>query len=49
MASPIRHRVEPLLGWLFLAWVAAALALTFLSATRPMVDGPGRFPVEQID
>jgi hypothetical protein len=47
MPSPIRRKVEPLFGWLFLAGIAVALAITFLAATRPILDGPGRFPADQ--
>ena len=36
MASNIKHRVEPLFGWLFVAGIALAVGLVLLAATRPM-------------
>jgi hypothetical protein len=38
MASNIKHRVEPLFGWLFLVVVFAALGAAIYVATQPMVD-----------
>jgi hypothetical protein len=46
MASRIKHRVEPLLGWLFVAGVVAALGLVLLAATRPM-ERTAQFPVHE--
>jgi hypothetical protein len=40
MASRMRHRTEPLFGWLFLLVVIAMLAAIFHVATQP-VDGSG--------
>jgi hypothetical protein len=44
MASRIKHRVEPLFGWLFVASVVAAVALVVLAAQRPSVEVTSRFP-----
>jgi choline-glycine betaine transporter len=38
MASRIRRKVEPLLGWLFLSVTIAALALVLYVATTPRGD-----------
>ncbi len=38
MASPVRHRVERLFGWLFIMTVLVALAAVFHFATKPMPD-----------
>jgi hypothetical protein len=38
MGSRIKHRVEPALGWLFVAVATAALAAAIYFATLPMVD-----------
>jgi hypothetical protein len=38
MASRIRRKVEPLLGWLFLSVTIAALGLVLYAATRPRGD-----------
>ncbi len=46
MASQIKHRVEPLLGWAFLVGVVALLAVVLLSATKPRVDVTGQYPTE---
>jgi hypothetical protein len=46
MASNIKHRVEPLLGWLFVAAIAAAVGLVLLAATRPAVDQTARMTVQ---
>jgi hypothetical protein len=46
MASHIKHRVEPLFGWLFVAAIAAAVGLVLLAATRPVVDQSARMNVQ---
>jgi len=47
MASRIRHKVESVFGWLFVAFVAVALAVVILSATRPIVKVTAELPAQQ--
>jgi len=46
MASRIKHRVEPVLGWLFVAGIVAALAVVLLGG-KPTVEVTGQFPAQQ--
>ncbi len=46
MASQIKHRVEPLLGWAFLVGVIAVLGFVLLAVTKPRVDVTGQVPTE---
>jgi hypothetical protein len=36
MSSPIKHKVEPLFGWLFVIVVVVVLGAVFHIATQPM-------------
>jgi len=51
MASRIRHRTEPVFGWLFVAGVIAVVAVTIFAATkpRPAVEVTGRYQIHQND
>lgn len=46
MASHIKHRVEPLLGWTFLIGVIAVLGFVLLAVTKPRMDVTGQVPTE---
>lgn len=46
MASQIKHRVEPLLGWAFLVGVIAVLGFVLLAVTKPRMDVTGQVPTE---
>ena len=47
MASRIKHRVEPALGWLFVVVVIAALGGAIYVATQPMVDVTSHVDIRQ--
>ena len=44
MASPVRHIVEPIVGWLFVFVLIVALGAALLAPPRPTMEatGPGR-------
>jgi hypothetical protein len=44
MASPLRHRVEGLFGWLFVVTVVAALVAVIHFATQPRLNLVERSP-----
>jgi hypothetical protein len=49
MASPIKHVVEPVVGWLFVFALIVAVAAALLVPPRPTMEatGPGRSKVER--
>ena len=47
MPSRVRRKVEPVFGWLFVAFVVLALIVVILSATRPIVKVSAELPAQQ--
>jgi hypothetical protein len=49
MASPIKHIVEPIVGWLFVFVLIVALCAALLAPPRPTMEatGPSRSKVER--
>jgi hypothetical protein len=48
MASRIKHRVEPVYGWLFVVVAIAALGAAIYVATQPVVDVTSHVDMRQM-
>jgi hypothetical protein len=48
MASPLRHKVEGLFGWLFVITVVAALAAVVHFATKPRLKVAESLPQTEV-